>query len=144
MRVNLDGGYELDDDPGRIDVDVVHRYLSEESYWAAGRSRDVTDALVASAARLVGLYHEGQLVGFTRTVSDGHVHSYLADVFVLPEHRGHGLGVQLVRFTVDDGPYAATRWLLHTADAQPLYEKSGFAAPGERLMERHAPPSPGG
>jgi GNAT superfamily N-acetyltransferase len=139
VRVNLSEGYELDDDPARIDVDVVHRYLSEESYWAAGRTREVTEALVAGAARLVGLYHDGRLVGFTRTVSDGHVHSYLADVFVLEEHRGRGLGAALVRFSVDEGPYASTRWLLHTADAHGLYEKSGFGAPGERLMERYPP-----
>jgi GNAT superfamily N-acetyltransferase len=123
MRLELDDGYELDDDPARIDADVVHRYLSEESYWARGRSRDVRD---------------GELVGFTRTVSDGHVHSYLADVFVLEEHRGRGLGVRLVRFTVDEGPYAGTRWLLHTADAAGLYAKSGFGPPGERLLERIA------
>jgi GNAT superfamily N-acetyltransferase len=141
VRVILGEGYELDDEPARIDVDVVHRYLSEDSYWAAGRTRDVTDALVAGAARLVGLYHNGVLVGFTRTVSDGHVHSYLADVFVLPAHRGRGLGVQLLRFTVDDGPFADTRWLLHTADARGLYEKSGFRAPSERLMERGGPPA---
>jgi GNAT superfamily N-acetyltransferase len=138
MRLELDDGYELDDDPARIDADVVHRYLSEESYWARGRSRDVTDAVLGSAARLVGLYRDGELVGFTRTVSDGHVHSYLADVFVLEEHRGRGLGVRLVRFTVDEGPYAGTRWLLHTADAAGLYAKSGFGPPGERLLERIA------
>jgi GNAT superfamily N-acetyltransferase len=136
MRVHLPDGYELDDDPARIDLDVVHRYLSDDSYWAAGRSRAVTEALVRGAARVVGLYHDGELVGFTRTVSDGHVHSYLADVFVLPEHRGRGLGVELVRFTVDAGPFASTRWLLHTADAHGLYEKSGFTRPGDRLMER--------
>jgi GNAT superfamily N-acetyltransferase len=56
-------------------------------------------------------------------------------VFVLPEHRGHGRGVELVRFTVDEGPYATRRWILHTADAHGLYEKLGFA-PGERLLER--------
>ncbi len=143
MRVILGEGYELDDDPARIDVDVVHRYVSEESYWAPGRSRDVTDALVTSAARLVGLYHHDVLVGFTRTVSDGHVHSYLADVFVLPAHRGRGLGVRLLRFTVDDGPLSGTRWLLHTADAHGLYEKSGFRVPSDRLMERGAPPVEG-
>ena len=62
---------------------------------------------------------------------------YLADVFVLPEHRGHGLGVELVRFTVDEGPYADRRWLLHTADAHGLYEKFGFAS-NERRLERDA------
>ena len=141
MRALLRDGYELDDDPERIDVDVVHRYLSEESYWAAGRTRTVTAQLLANAARVVGLYHEGTLVGFTRTVSDGHVHSYLADVFVLPEHRGHGLGVELVRFTVEEGPFASTRWLLHTADAHDLYAKVGFGPAGERLMERSGPPA---
>ena len=136
MRADLGDGYELDDDPSRIDVDAVHRYLSTESYCAAGRRREVTEALVRGASRVVGLYHDGVLVGFSRTVSDGHVHSYLADVFVRPAHRGRGLGVELVRFTVDDGPFASTRWLLHTADAHGLYEKSGFTAPGGRLMER--------
>jgi GNAT superfamily N-acetyltransferase len=125
--------------PARIDVDVVHRYLSEDSYWAAGREPEVTEALLRGAARLVGLYHGTELVGFTRTVSDGHVHSYLADVFVLPEHRGRGLGVELVRFSVDDGPFADTRWLLHTADAHGLYEKTGFTAPSDRVMERDRP-----
>jgi GNAT superfamily N-acetyltransferase len=139
MRVDLGGGYELDDDRRRIDSDVVHDYLSRESYWARGRERTVTEDLVAGAARVVGLYHLGDLVGFSRTVSDGHVHSYLADVFVLPGHRGRGLGTRLVRFTVDEGPFARTRWLLHTADAHGLYAASGFGPPGERLMERRAP-----
>jgi GNAT superfamily N-acetyltransferase len=138
MRAELGNGYELDDDRRRIDVDAVHGYLSGESYWARGRPRPVTEALVAGAARVVGLYHDGELVGFSRTVSDGHVHSYLADVFVLPAHRGRGLGTRLVRFTVEEGPFAATRWLLHTADAHRLYERSGFGPAGERVMERIA------
>lgn len=138
MRVDLGDRYELDDDPDRIDLDVVHAYLSGESYWALGRARAVTEALVTDAARVVGLYHEGRLVGFSRTVSDGHVHSYLADVFVLEPHRGRGLGARLVRFTVEEGPHAATRWVLHTADAQSLYERVGFGPPGERIMERVA------
>ena len=63
--------------------------------------------------------------------------TYLADVYVLQQHRGQGLGVELVRFTVDEGPYASRRWVLHTADAQGLYAKFGFG-PGERLLERPA------
>lgn len=69
-------------------------------------------------------------------MSDGHVHAYLADVFVLPEHRGRGLGVELVRETVEAGPYAHVRWLLHIADAHELYAKFGFEPPDEKLMER--------
>ncbi len=136
MRRDLGDGYELDDDPARIDREAVHRYLSEEAYWALGRPREVQDELIDGAARVVGLYLEGAQVGFTRTLSDRHTQSYLADVYVLEEHRGRGLGEELVRFTVDEGPLAGTKWLLHTADAHDLYRKLGFTEPGERVLER--------
>jgi len=141
MRRDLPDGFQLDDDPGRIDRAAVHAYLSGESYWAAGRPRDVMDELVASAARVVGLYApDGRQVGFTRVVSDGQTVSYLADVYVLEEHRGRGLGLELVRFTVDEGPLVGTKWLLHTRDRHGLYTRLGFAEPGERLMERERRP----
>ena len=139
MNRELPGGYELDDDPGRVDVDAVHRFLSEESYWAAGRSREMVERLVREAARVVGVYHTGSQVGFARAVSDGVAVAYLADVYVLPEHRGRGLGGELVRETVERGRLASVRWLLHTTDAHELYAQVGFGPPGERLMER--PPS---
>ena len=116
---------------------AVHAYLSGESYWAEGRPRAVMDELVASAWRVVGLYApDGRQVGFARAVSDGHTVSYLADVYVLEAHRGRGLGLELVRFTVDEGPLRSTKWLLHTRDMHRLYAKLGFVEPGERLMER--------
>jgi GNAT superfamily N-acetyltransferase len=136
VRRELGDGYELDDDRSRVDRDAVHRYLSEESYWAGGRSREVMDQLIDSAARVVGLYRAGRQIGFSRTLSDGHTQSYLADVYVLEEHRGRGLGVELVRFSVEEGPLASTKWFLHTADAHDLYRKFGFAEPGERTLER--------
>jgi len=135
MRRDLGDGYELDDDPARIDREAVHAYLTT-SYWAEGRTRETQDALIESGARVVGLYCTGALVGFSRTVSDGHVQSYLADVFLLDGHRGRGLGVELVRFSVDDGPLAHTKWLLHTRDAHELYRKFGFAEPSDQLLER--------
>ena len=106
MKRDVGDGYELDDDPGRIDRDAVHDYLVR-SYWAEGRSREVQDTLIDNAARVVGLYRDGEQVGFSRAISDGHVQSYLADVYVLEEHRGRGLGVELVRFSVEEGPLAA-------------------------------------
>jgi len=136
VKRDLGDGYELDDDLARIDREAVHRYLSEESYWAKGRPRDVQDELIDGAARVVGVYHHDEQVGFTRTLSDGHAQSYLADVYVLEEHRGRGLGVELVRFSVDEGPFAETKWFLHTSDAHNLYRKFGFAEPDERAMER--------
>jgi GNAT superfamily N-acetyltransferase len=135
----LPGGYELDDDKGRIDREAVHAYVSGESYWAKGRPREVMDALIESAQRVCGLYHGGGQVGFSRSLSDVHVRSYLADVYVLPEHRGRGLGVELVRFSVEEGPLAGTAWLLHTADAHDLYARFGFEPATERVLERGRP-----
>jgi GNAT superfamily N-acetyltransferase len=139
VRRRLADGYELDDDPARIDRAAVHAFISERSYWARGRPRAEMDRLTERAARVVGLYaSDGAQVGFSRTVDApdaGLV--YLADVYVLEEHRGRGHGVELVRFTVDEGPFAGRRWILHTADAHGLYERFGFA-PGERLLERDA------
>jgi GNAT superfamily N-acetyltransferase len=141
LRRDLGDGFELDDDPARIDVDAVHRFLSEESYWAAGRPRDVVERLVREASRVVGLYHAGRQIGFSRTVySDGVGFAYLADVYVLPEFRARGLGVELVRASVDEGPFAGRRWLLHTDDAHALYQKFGFGPPGPTFMARGARP----
>jgi GNAT superfamily N-acetyltransferase len=135
VKRDLGDRYELDDDPGRIDRAAVHAYLAR-SYWAEGRSREVQDALIDGAARVVGLYHDGEQVGFSRTLSDGHAQSYLADVYVLDEHRGRGLGVELVGFSVDEGPLAHTKWFLHTRDAHELYRRFGFTEPSERALER--------
>src|SRR6266581_3012366 len=97
MNRDLGDGLELDDVKERIDLDAVHWFLSEVSYWAKGRPREVQERLVREAARVIGLYHHGRQIGFCRAVSDGVVFAYLADVYVLPEHRGRGLGEQLVR-----------------------------------------------
>jgi GNAT superfamily N-acetyltransferase len=136
MRRDLGDGYELDDDPARIDRDAVHSWLTEHAYWAKGRARDVQDRLIDEAQRVVGLYHDGRQIGFTRTSSDGASYAYLADVYVEPEHRGRGLGLELIRFSVDDGPYAGGKWLLHTEDAHALYRKVGFTEPNYKVMER--------
>jgi ribosomal protein S18 acetylase RimI-like enzyme len=135
MIRRLEGGYELDDYPARVDVDAVHAFLTE-AYWSEGRSRETVEYLVRNAQRVVGLYHDGAQVGFCRALSDDASIAYLADVYVLPEHRGRGLGDELVREMVDNGPYAHLRWLLQTRDAHGLYRRIGFGEPGERLMER--------
>ena len=128
---------EFDDDPGRIDVDAVHDYLANESYWAKGRPRDVVERLIREAQRVVGVYDGERQVGFARAFTDGVSLVYLADVYVLPEYRGRGVGVQLVREMVENGPYADLRWILHTRDAHGLYRKLGFVEPSERVMERN-------
>jgi ribosomal protein S18 acetylase RimI-like enzyme len=139
MRQMLADGLELDDDPDRIDVDAVHDYLANESYWAEGRPREIVERLVRGADRVIGLYDGRRQVGFARAFTDGFTLAYLADVYVLGEYRGRGLGVAIVREMVENGPYADLRWLLHTKDAHGLYRRYGFGEPSERVMERSRP-----
>jgi ribosomal protein S18 acetylase RimI-like enzyme len=134
----LAGGLELDDDRDRVDVDAVHRYLSQDSYWAQGKGRDEVQRSVREAARVIGLYDGSTQVGFARVLFDGIRTSHLCDVYVLPAYRGRGLGVELVREAVDRGPYAKLAWTLATRDAYGLYERFGFFKPRERYMERPA------
>jgi len=118
----------------------VHAFISRESYWGRGRPRERVQRTVDGSTRVVGLYDGDHQIGFARAVSDGVTVAYLADVYVLPAYRGRGLGLSLVREIVEGGEadWAEVRWLLHTADAQGLYRKIGFAEglPTYPLMER--------
>jgi GNAT superfamily N-acetyltransferase len=137
MTRDLGGGYELADDRDRLDRTALHAYLTT-TYWAFGRTRERQDDLIEASGHVVGLYHHGAQVGFARAVDcDAAGFVYLADVYVLEEHRGNGLGVELVREIVERGPYAGRRWVLHTRDAASLYERFGFRH-NERLMQREA------
>ena len=138
MLRRLSDGYQLDDDPTRLDREAVIAFLSTEAYW--GRWRGAEDILrqIDSAWRRVGLYGpDGAQVGFARVVSDGVSMGYLADVYVLEAHRGKGLGLALVREAVDSQP--AWRWMLHTADAHALYAKLGFQPAPTSYLERPRP-----
>jgi GNAT superfamily N-acetyltransferase len=138
VKRELGDDIELDDDKARIDRAEVHRFLSEVSYWATGRPRATQDALIESAARVVGLYDGDRQIGFCRAASDGTSFVYLADVYVLEEYRGRGLGEALVREMVEGSTLAELRWLLHTTNMHPLYRKLGFAEPDYKLMERRS------
>jgi ribosomal protein S18 acetylase RimI-like enzyme len=135
-RRDLGDGFELDDDKERVDLPEVHRFLCDVSYWAAGRPYDVQERLVRDASRVVGLYQGDLQIGFCRAYTDGVSFAYLADVYVLDEFRGRGLGEALVREMIDNGPFAADRWILHTTNMHRLYRKFGFSEPDYKLMER--------
>ena len=128
--------YEIDDDPGRVDLDVVQGFLSG-SYWAEGVPRGVVERSVANSLNL-GLYHAGTQVGLTRAVTDRATFAWVADVFVLPEHRGRGLAHWMVETLLAHPDLAGLRrWILATSDAHQVYADCGFtplAAP-ERFME---------
>jgi ribosomal protein S18 acetylase RimI-like enzyme len=142
VREVLEGGYELDDDPARIDVDAVHRFLAEGAWWALDRPREVVERHLREAAVVAGLYTaSGEQVGYCRVVSDLTIIAYLADVWIEPDHRGHGRGLALVRFAVDHPRLLdVVTTLLHTRETHGLYEQLGFSRPleDERLMQRRA------
>jgi GNAT superfamily N-acetyltransferase len=140
VRRELADGYELDDDPSRVDIDTVHRYLSEKSYWAKGRPRQEVQRLVEEATRVVGIYaSDGSQVACCRVASDGAAFAFLGDVFVLEGHRERGLGREMVAEAVERGPQSNLRWFLGTDDAHGLYAGYGFGRPSERIMERPPP-----
>ena len=138
MIRELADGLQVDDAKERIDRGEVHRFLSEESYWAKGRSREAQDHLIDVAARVVGVYDGDRQVAFARATSDGISIAYLADVYVLPAYRGRGLGEELVREMVENGPLEHVRWILHTEDAHDLYRKFGFEEPNYKVLERRS------
>src|SRR5579859_6992938 len=132
------GSYELDDDPGRVDAQAAVAFLTTAAYWGRWRGAEDIKRQFAEAWRVVGAYdHAGAMVGFARALADGGC-AYLADVYVLPEHRGAGLGKAIVAMMIEDGPGAGWRWLLHTSDAHGLYRQFGFARPDHRVLERRA------
>jgi N-acetyltransferase len=133
------GDYEIDDDPARVDPQAAVAFLTTQAYWARWRGAEDITGQIAGARRVVGAYDRpGAMVGFARAAGDGRT-VYLADVYVLPAHRGAGLGKAIVRMMIEDGPGAQWRWMLHTSDAHGLYRQFGFARPDLRYLERMPP-----
>lgn len=117
--------YEFTTERDRIDLAVVHTFLTA-SYWAEGVDVD-TVARSMAGSMCFGFLEDGATVAFARVVTDAATFAYLADVFVLPEHRGAGLGKRMVERILAD-PRLATvrRWVLRTGDAHGLYDRFGF------------------
>ena len=111
-----------------MDVERVHRWLSEESYWARGRTREAHDAAMAGS-RNYGVFDGdgGPQLGYARAITDGATFAWIADVFVTPEARGRGVGKLIMAGIIDDlEPLGLKRTALFTEDAHGLYEQFGF------------------
>ena len=133
--------YLVSTDPTQLDLDLIHRFLAHDSYWARGISRALVERSIAHSLNF-GLYRDQSQIGFARVVTDYATYGYLNDVFVLPAHRGQGLGVWLLECVVaHPGLQTLLRFGLATRDAQALYQKVGFTALvyPERHMERLPP-----
>lgn len=133
--------YTLSDDPARLDLDAIHSYLSR-SYWAATRSKEVIARSLAHSLCIGTYTAAGHQVGLARVVSDYATFAYLCDVYVLEDHRGHGLAKAALRLIAAHPQLQQLRrFQLVTADAHGLYAQFGFTpiATPERHMERRGP-----
>lgn len=131
---------EISTDADRLDLDMIHRWLSEESYWAQGRPRELMQRSFDNSI-CFGAYLEDRQVGFARVVTDRTTFAWLADVFILDEYRGRGYGKALVAAVLAHPELQGfRRWLLATMDAHTLYTQFGFApVPPDRFLERLRP-----
>jgi GNAT superfamily N-acetyltransferase len=132
------GDYVISTDNERLDVQFIHDFLSNTSYWAQGRSLDVVKRSIANSLNF-GVFAETKQVGFARVVSDFATFAWLADVFIVEEHRGHGLAIWLLEIIVGHQQLQGLRrWVLATRDAHELYRRFGFHELTEplRWMER--------
>lgn len=127
MLLRRDDGYEICDDAARLDVDLVHRWLSQDAYWALGRSRDTVAHCLAHSVNL-GLYRSDAIqVGFARLVTDRATFAWLCDVYVDRSERGKGLGTWLISTACDLArSWRLGRMVLCTADAHAVYARLGF------------------
>jgi GNAT superfamily N-acetyltransferase len=129
--------YLIDSDLARMDLDRVHRWLSTDAYWSLGRSRETVETAARNSLNIGAFTPDGTQVAYARIVTDHATFAWLCDVYVDPEHRGHGLGKRLTDAVVDTlRPLALKRTMLATLDAHAMYARVGFVpvADPEMLM----------
>ncbi len=129
--------YEISTDKTRLDPAMIHDFLANRSYWAAGIPFSVVKKSIENSL-CFGVYHRGKQVGFARVITDYATTAYIGDVFILEPYRGRGLGKRLVKAIVEHAELEGLRlWFLGTRDAHDLYRKYGFKKVAETpVMER--------
>jgi len=139
----LPDGFVITDRRSVLDIDAIHRFLAEESYWARHRTRAITEAAIAGSL-CIGLYTpDGTQAGFGRVITDRATMAHLSDIFVLPPYRGGGHGQAIVEgLLFHPALRSVRRWSLSTADAHALYARYGFEPylEPEKQMIRMVPP----
>jgi GNAT superfamily N-acetyltransferase len=135
------GPYFLSTEPSLLDVSLIHKFLSEQSYWAPGIPREVVERSLKNSL-CFGLFQESQQIGFARVVTDRATFAWLGDVFVIDEFRGEGLGKWMIETLLTHPDLQGLRrCLLGTRDAHGLYTQFGFTplADPSRFLEVHRP-----
>jgi N-acetylglutamate synthase-like GNAT family acetyltransferase len=134
---DLSADYEISSDPQRLNIELIHKFLSEESYWSPRIPRTVVERAIQNSLNF-GVYHRTEQVGFARVVTDKSTFALLADLFILEGHRGKGLSKCLMRHILaHEDLQGLRRLLLLTSDAHGLYRQFGFKELGNpsRFME---------
>ena len=129
--------YLFSTDKNKLQVSVIHDYLSKESYWAQNMPLDLVKETIAGSV-CFGLYFNNQQIGYARLITDNATFAYLADVFILKEHQGKGLSKELMKFIMDYPVVKKIRrFMLATRDAHGLYKQFGFntLAKPETILE---------
>jgi len=132
------GDYTISTERSRLDIEFIHDFLANHAYWAKGRSLEKVRRSIKHSLSF-GVYHGARQIGFARVVTDYATFAWLADVFVLEEQRGQGLGKWLIEVIISHPELQGfRRWLLATRDAHELYQRFGFTELNEpaRWMER--------
>jgi GNAT superfamily N-acetyltransferase len=127
MIISREDGYELSTDPDRLDIGLIHYWLSTDAFWALGRSRETVEQSVRASLNFAIHDAAGSQVAYARVVTDWATFAWLCDVYVAPAHRGKGLGTWMAGAVRDHlAPYKLKRVLLSTLDAHEVYSKVGF------------------
>lgn len=127
----MDNDYIISTDKSRLDLTVIHQFLSQESYWAKNMPLELVQKAIDNSL-CFGIYNNDRQVGFARVITDYTTFAYLSDVFVAKEQRGQGLSKRLVQYIIYyPDLQGLRRWTLVTADAHTLYEQFGFAFPDD-------------
>jgi GNAT superfamily N-acetyltransferase len=120
------GDFLISTDKSKLDIKLIHQYLSEESYWSKNIPLEIVQKSIEGSV-CFGLYHQQKQIGFARVITDGAVFGYLADVFILEQFRGKGLAKWMIKVILDHpGLQGFRRWMLATKDAHGLYAQFGF------------------
>lgn len=141
MLTTNDSSFRVSTDRTRLDVPMIYRFLSESSSWSVGISRDMVERSIDNSLCFGG-YLDGRQIAFARVITDYATTAHLADVFVIPEFRGHGYAKQMIRVVIEHPSLQnLRRFMLHTDDAHSLFERFGFATPkrADTVMERFLP-----
>lgn len=136
-----DGEFTISTDKSRLQIEAIHRFLSEESYWAQERSKDLTETAIEHSV-CFGVYVGEEQIGFARVVTDHATFAYIGDVYITVPFRGRGLSKWLMRTIIEHPELQGfRRYILATRDAHGLYEQFEFSAlrHPDRWMEKTAP-----